>query len=182
MLAHSGGAPEFTSTILVGGGVALAWIGVSRLRGRGFPGLPRLIGVAMLALAPAAVVGSLLLPSLLWPTAVAIGPRPTSSASIAFAEPAPGQVVTGEELGVWVRVENGTIVEGSSTNVTPDTGHLHLFLDGALLSMTSSGDQRMDIGGLTPGEHRLRVEFVAADHAPFDPPVVAAVSFVKETP
>ena len=134
----------------------------------------------MLALAPAAVIGSLLLPSLMWPTAVATGPRPASSASIAFAEPAPGQIVTGEELGVRVGVDDGTIVEASSTNVTPDTGHLHLFLDGELLSMTSSEDQRIDVGELTPGEHRLRAEFVAADHAPFDPPVVAAVTFVKE--
>jgi branched-subunit amino acid transport protein len=182
MVAHSGGAPEFATTILFGGGVALAWIGVSRLRRRGFSSLPRWIGVAMLAFAPVAVVGSLLLPSLLWPNPVATGPRPASSASIAFAEPAPGQVVTGEELRVWVRVENGTIVEGSSTNITRDTGHLHLFLDGELLSMTTGGEQRMDIGELTSGEHELRAEFVAADHAPFDPPVVAAVTFVKETP
>ena len=48
-------------------------------------------------------------------------------------------------------------------------------LDGKLVSMTSGTSQLLQ--GLTPGEHLLQVEFVANDHAPFDPRVLAAVTF-----
>jgi hypothetical protein len=33
------------------------------------------------------------------------------------------------------------------------------------------------LSNLTPGQHLLKVEFVASDHAPFDPRVIAAVAF-----
>jgi hypothetical protein len=180
VLAHAGGAPEFASTALVGGGVVLGWVGLSRIRGRGFPHLPTWGAFAMLTVAPLALVGSVVVPALVWPTPG--GARPASGATIAFAEPAPEQVVTGGMLDVRVRVEDGRIVGATSTDVTPDTGHVHVFLDGALLSMASGREQAIDIADLAPGVHRLQAEFVAADHAPFDPPVVTAVTFVKEAP
>jgi hypothetical protein len=74
----------------------------------------------------------------------------------------------------------GRIVDAASTNLAPDTGHIHLSLDGALGSMTTGLVQVIDIRSLPPGEHRLTVEFVAADHGPFDPRVTATVTFVKE--
>jgi hypothetical protein len=179
VLAHAGGAPEFASTGLVGAGVVLGWVGLSRIRGRGFPGIPAWGAFAMLTVAPLALVGSVVVPALVWPTPS--GPRPTSSATISFAEPSPEQIVTGSMLDVRVRVENGRIVP-TAGDVTPDTGHLHLFLDGALLSMASEREQEIDIADLPPGVHRLQAEFVAVDHAPFDPPVITAVTFVKEAP
>jgi uncharacterized protein DUF6130 len=180
VLAHAGGAPEFASTALVGAGVVLAWIGVSRIRGRGFSPLPSWGAVAMLTVAPVALVGSVVVPSLVWPTPS--GPRPSTDATIAFTEPAPEQIVEGSTLDVRVRVENARIVNTTTTTLSPDTGHIHVFLDGALLTMTSTQRERIDIGGLAPGVHRLQAEFVAADHAPFDPPVTTAVTFVKEAP
>lgn len=179
MLAHAGGAPEFVSTGLVGAGVVLGWVGLSRIRGRGFASIPAWGAFAMLTVAPLALVGSVVVPALVWPTPS--GPRPTSSATISFAQPSPEQIVTGSMLDVRVRVVNGRIV-ATSGDVTPETGHLHVFLDGALLSMTSESEQQIDIADLPPGVHRLQAEFVAADHAPFDPPVITAVTFVKEAP
>ena len=126
MLAHAGGAPEFASTALVGTGVVLGWVGLSRIRGRGFPRLPTWGAFALLTVAPLALVGSVVVPALVWPTPS--GPRPTSSATIAFAEPPPEQVVTESMLDVRVRMENGRIVEATSSDVRPDTGHIHVFL------------------------------------------------------
>lgn len=179
VVAHAGGVPEFASTVLIASGVVLVWIGQSRLRGRGFTRLPRWSGLALLAFALAALVGAVVVPSLIWPDAPTSGARPSSSAQIAFGEPSFGEIVTGDHLAVSVRVEDGSLVQGTSTSLSPDTGHLHLFLDGELLSMTSAGEQIVDVGELEPGPHRLRAEFVAADHASFDPRVVTAVTFVK---
>ena len=172
MVAHAGGAPEFASSGLAGAGLVLGWMGLSRIRGRGFPRLPTWGAFAMVTVAPLALVGSVVVPALVWPTPS--GPRPLSSATIVFAEPPPEQVVTGSALDVRVRVENGRIVDATSSDVTPDTGHIHVFLDGALLSMTSEREQEIDITDLLPGVHRLQAEFVAADHAPFSPRIWSA--------
>lgn len=62
----------------------------------------------------------------------------------------------------------------TSTNLEPDEGHLHLRLDGKLLSMTLGLIETIDV---TPGPHVVEIEFVANDHLPFDPRVLAAVPF-----
>jgi hypothetical protein len=179
VIAHAGGAPEFASTMLVAGGIVIGWVGLSRLRGNGFKRVPRWGGVALVAGAPLLLGASFVVPSL-WPTGVASGPRPASTASITFARPSPGQAVSGALLDVQVRLVGGTIVERSSTTITPDTGHLHVFLDGELLSMTYGLEQEVEVGDLSAGAHRLQAEYVAADHAPFDPPVVTSVTFMRE--
>ncbi|HJY31910.1 MAG TPA: hypothetical protein VJ573_03335, partial [Actinomycetota bacterium] len=66
-------------------------------------------------------------------------------------EPTPNQVVTGTALVVRLRLDGGRIVRGSSTTLTPDTGHIHLFVDGAIVSMTYGTEQRVPLGGLEPG-------------------------------
>ena len=48
-------------------------------------------------------------------------------------------------------------------------------LDDQLISMTSHLESVLP--DLAPGMHLLKIEFVANDHAPFDPRVIAAVSF-----
>ena len=180
MLAHAGGVPEFVSTGLVGAAVVTGWIGQSRLRGRGFGSLARPVAWGLLAVAPVALVASVLVPSRLWPPPAAV--RPRSTATIGFVMPTKGQVVTGDQLDVRLRLEGGRIVASSSRTLTPDTGHVHLFLDGAIVSMTYGVTQKIPVSDLAPGPHRLQAEFVAADHAPFQPRVTTSIVFVKQEP
>jgi hypothetical protein len=48
--------------------------------------------------------------------------------------------------------------------------------------MTYGTTQRILIRGLEAGPHVLQAEFVAADHAPFNPRVTAVEQFIKEGP
>jgi hypothetical protein len=88
--------------------------------------------------------------------------------------------VSGDALEVVMTLAGGRIVDTTSTNLTADTGHIHLSVDGVLVSMTTGLVQSIDIRSLPRGEHGLTAEFVAADHAPFDPRVTVTVTFVKE--
>lgn len=106
------------------------------------------------------------------------GPRPASTATLAIARPRDDAVVHGDTLDVVFDLEEGTLVDLTATEVRPHEGHLHVTLDGALVSMT--GGLRQTLDGLTPGPHLLKAEYVAADHAPFEPRVVAAVAFTVE--
>jgi ABC-type Fe3+-hydroxamate transport system substrate-binding protein len=112
------------------------------------------------------------------PTVASTTARPESSATLAIVEPADDAVITGDSVEVVVALDGGTLVDLAETEVRPDEGHLHVTLDGALVSMT--GGLRQELEHLTPGLHLLKAEYVAADHAPFEPRVLAAVAFTVE--
>lgn len=101
--------------------------------------------------------------------------RPASSGELTIVSPENGERVRGDTARLEVDLEGAEIVDQTSTDLRPDQGHLHVVLDGSLVSMTSGTTQTL--ADLTPGDHLLQVEFVANDHAPFDPRVLAAVSF-----
>ena len=102
--------------------------------------------------------------------------RPRSTAHIAILAPTPGEVFHGKQVRVQVRLRltGGTIVPFTSTKLVPNQGHIHVFVDGRIVSMTLGLNPRVWV---LPGIHRLQAEFVAADHAPFAPPVLASVVF-----
>ncbi len=101
--------------------------------------------------------------------------RPSSAAKLSILSPKNGSVVKGSTVHLELSLEGAHIVKQTSTDLSPDKGHVHVLLDGSLISMNYRlGD---DIPDVPPGPHRIEVEFVATDHAPFDPRVTAAASF-----
>jgi len=112
-------------------------------------------------------------PSVASPTGAA--QRPTSTAELTIASPENGDRLAGDTAQLEIDLKGAEVVDQTSTDLRPDEGHLHVTLDGKLVSMTSGTSQLL--ADLTAGEHLIQVEFVANDHAPFDPRVLAAVTF-----
>jgi hypothetical protein len=104
--------------------------------------------------------------------------RPTTSAQLHIAQPTPNQVVQGSSTTVTLELTGAKIVPQVSTNIRPDEGHIHLSLDGQIVSMTFGLTDQ--VSNLTPGSHTLQAEFVAADHAPFANKVTAIVLFTAQ--
>ncbi len=98
--------------------------------------------------------------------------RPRSTATLSIADPAPGAVITGSKVQVRLRLVGGRIVPQTTTHITSDEGHIHLMVDGKVISMTYGLDQEVEV---SKGRHLLEAEFVAADHFPFNPRVLSSV-------
>ncbi|HEX9342420.1 MAG TPA: hypothetical protein VF995_02230 [Actinomycetota bacterium] len=108
-------------------------------------------------------------------TTPTLGPRPSTSAKLSILSPRDGQVVHGTTVDLKLRLQGAKIVAVVSKDLRPDRGHVHVRLDGQLVSMTFGLEQK--IPSLKPGTHVLQVEFVATDHLPFDPRVLAQTAF-----
>ena len=104
-----------------------------------------------------------------------VGARPSSTARLSIIEPRDGQVFSSSTIPLRVSLKGARLVPATSTNLRPDEGHLHVILDDRLITMTSG--LRENIPGVDPGDHLLRVEFVANDHGPFNPRVIDQVAF-----
>ena len=101
--------------------------------------------------------------------------RPSSTAKLGIVTPKVGEAVHGSSVDLRVRLRGAKLVPATTTHLVPDEGHLHVILDDRLISMTQGLEQT--IPDVSPGDHRIMVEFVASDHAPFDPRVVSVVAF-----
>jgi hypothetical protein len=83
--------------------------------------------------------------------------------------------VPGDAVRVRLSLAGATLALQASPDLAPDEGHIHLKLDGQLVSMTGALEQDVPV---TRGAHILEAEFVANDHLPFDPRVITVVTFV----
>jgi hypothetical protein len=83
-------------------------------------------------------------------------------------------MVSGTTLHVQLKLVGAEIVPQTSTSLSPDKGHIHLSLDGRVISMSYGVEQDVAVA---PGVHLLQAEFVATDHFPFNPRVITAVTF-----
>jgi hypothetical protein len=115
---------------------------------------------------PTPTTAASLAASLIAPTPA--GSRPSSPAVVAIVSPKPNEVVTGSSAHIVITLQNAQIVPVTSTNVRPDQGHIHLYVDNVLVSMNYGLAQDLPV---QRGTYLLKAEFVAADHAPFDPRV-----------
>ena len=98
------------------------------------------------------------------------GPRIESTAEVRIAAPKSGASVPAAGAPLVVALSRAELTGATTQDITPDEGHLHVTVDGALISMTAG--LRQTLPDLEPGRHVIRVEFVATDHLPFDPRVV----------
>ncbi len=96
------------------------------------------------------------------------GFRPSSPAVVTIVKPTSGEAVTGATVHVVLALSGAQIVSATSTNITPDTGHVHLYVDNVLVSMNYGLEQDLPVHA---GTYVIKAEFVAADHAPFSPRV-----------
>lgn len=101
--------------------------------------------------------------------------RPSSPAKVKIVQPTNGEVVKGSRVQVKLSLEHARIVVPTTAAVDPTKGHIHLYLDGRIVSMNYKLEDTL--GHVKPGPHTLKAEFVASDHLPFDPPVFDTVAF-----
>jgi hypothetical protein len=181
MIADGPGSPldQGVATWLMVAAVFLGWIGIARLRGRAFARVPRPWAWTLVGLAVASLILAVALPPIIRPNPPA--QRPTSTATVSIVTPSDGQVFQGNpaqagtvSVPVVVRLQGGHIVPFSSTKLTDDTGHIHVYVDGIIATMSAGLHTTIPV---TPGHHTLTAEFVAVDHIPFDPRVRATVRF-----
>lgn len=97
--------------------------------------------------------------------------RPSSPAVVSIAEPVAGETVHGTNVHVVLTLEGAKIVSQTSTDIRPDEGHIHLYVNNVLVSMNYGLEQDVPVH---TGTYVVKAEFVAADHAPFNPRVWSA--------
>jgi hypothetical protein len=100
--------------------------------------------------------------------ASSLAARPASPAQVEIVQPTANATLTGTTVHIVLKLTGGTIVPQTTTTIKPDEGHVHLYVDNLLVSMNYGLEQDITVPA---GTHVLKAEFVAADHAPFNPRV-----------
>lgn len=100
--------------------------------------------------------------------------RPRSTATLAIMSPAPGAVVHGKTMHLVLRIEGAHVISKTTTKLRPDEGHIHVAIDDLLVGTAFGPTADIDVSEIPKGAHRLSIEFVAGDHAPFNPRVVVS--------
>jgi hypothetical protein len=96
--------------------------------------------------------------------------RPSSPAVITIVEPTAGQTMSGATVHIVLSLTGAKIISQTTTHIRPDEGHVHLFVDNVLVSMNYALEQDLPVHS---GTYVLSAEFVAADHAPFNPRIMS---------
>jgi hypothetical protein len=100
--------------------------------------------------------------------------RPRTNAQLQIINPA-ANATTGPNVDLRFSLEGATVAPPTTLKLVPNQGHIHVSIDGKLISMSYGLTQ--PVNNVTPGTHTLQAEFVANDHQPFANRVLAAVVF-----
>lgn len=96
-----------------------------------------------------------------------------SDVAISIKSPVDNEVVpANEKVNVQVELENAALTD-ETQGTDPRLGHIHIYVDGSVVSMPTELNADIE---LEPGEHDLMVEYVAADHSRFEPPITDEVT------
>src|SRR5436190_4343097 len=139
IIAHVGmpGLAPFVATGLFFAGTGAAVGAYALLQGR-----PRRIerpaGIGLGALAVACFCLATATPLIIHVTPALA--RPTTATHLWIAFPQPGTRISGNpaKVDVVLRLRGGRIVPFSSLHLVPNTGHIHLYLDGRVVAMSTS--------------------------------------------
>ena len=77
-------------------------------------------------------------------------PGRESTAQLTIVSPEPGATISGTVMHVRLALNGAVIVPQTSTHLTPDRGHVHLLVDGRVVSMAYGLAQDVPV---TPGPH-----------------------------
>src|SRR5918999_1753957 len=108
-------------------------------------------------------------------TVAAAADRPSSPAKLTIETPRQGQTMDPGRAQLVLALDGGKIINQTTTRIQGDEGHIHVHVDGKLVDMNYGLRQRLP--QLPPGQHVVQVEFVAADHAPFEPRILTQAAF-----
>lgn len=110
--------------------------------------------------------------------------------TVSIVEPADGSTVTGPRVTVRLQTNVPVVQAG---DMTPGTGHHHLFLDGDLspagepiptvpgaVVHMGDGASEFTFDAVAPGRHRLIAVMANGAHVPLAPPVVDTVFFTVQ--
>lgn len=86
---------------------------------------------------------------------------------LTLVSPTDGEIVCGDPLEVVADVENFTLTNETIEDPPPDTGHMHVFLNGQEVSQ--SEEEIVNVTGVAEGEWQLSLDLAAADHTSLDP-------------
>ncbi len=104
--------------------------------------------------------------------------RPSSPAVVKILKPTSGETIKGSTVHIVLSLTGAQIVPATTTNIRPDQGHVHLYVDNVLVSMNYQLEDDLPVH---PGTYVLKAEFVASDHAPFSPRVWSQQVFFTVT-
>lgn len=117
------------------------------------------------------------------PSATSCALSIASTAKLAFVAPGPNQSVPANHVEVKLKLTGGIIVPpGTSCDIKPNQGHVHIELDGKVITIAAGLDVVVNdietspghkLGPLSPGIHTLYARYVDSAHIPFNPPVNA---------
>ncbi|HEX9775774.1 MAG TPA: hypothetical protein VGB83_09365 [Actinomycetota bacterium] len=100
---------------------------------------------------------------------------PASTAELTIVAPEQGEIIDGTTVTVEVSLKEACILGQAQQLVRPDTGHVHITLDGRTITLAAGKTYTID--DVEPRLHTLQAEFAAADHVPFNPRVITTVNF-----